>query len=107
MYFFTLDLANCCRRIRTSASGAGAVFSRAATSFLPRLSISSPLSANHCFICWTELGFEREVSRRIWAVTLSLEGVGAVLGLEKQKLKEGKDLIRYFCTPAKDRDGNL
>lgn len=36
---------------------------------------------------------------------LSLEGVGAVLGLEKQKLKEGKDLVRYFCTPAKDRDG--
>ena len=46
----------------------------------------------------------------VWAATLglplSLEGVGAVLGLEKQKLKEGKDLIRYFCTPAKDRDGN-
>ena len=46
----------------------------------------------------------------VWAATLglplSLEGVGAVLGLEKQKLKEGKDLVRYFCTPAKDRDGN-
>lgn len=46
----------------------------------------------------------------IWAATLglplSLEGVGAVLGLEKQKLKEGKDLIRYFCTPAKTRDGD-
>ena len=41
----------------------------------------------------------------IWAATLglhlSLEGVGAVLGLYKQKLKEGKDLIRYFCTPCK------
>lgn len=32
---------------------------------------------------------------------LSLEGLGAVLGLEKQKLIEGKDLIRYFCTPCK------
>ncbi|HHY08717.1 MAG TPA: hypothetical protein GX530_09420, partial [Corynebacteriales bacterium] len=32
---------------------------------------------------------------------LSLEGVGAVLGLEKQKLTKGKDLIRYFCTPCK------
>ena len=32
---------------------------------------------------------------------LSLEGVGAVLGLEDQKLKEGKDLIRYFCVPCK------
>lgn len=47
----------------------------------------------------------------VWASTLglplSLEGVGAVLGLEKQKLKEGKDLIRYFCTPAKAKDGTL
>lgn len=47
----------------------------------------------------------------VWAATLglplSLEGVGAVLGLEKQKLKEGKDLIRYFCTPAKQKDGTL
>lgn len=32
---------------------------------------------------------------------LSLAGVGAVLGLEEQKLKEGKDLIRYFCVPCK------
>lgn len=31
---------------------------------------------------------------------LSLLGVGAVLGLEKQKLTEGKDLIRYFCVPC-------
>ena len=31
---------------------------------------------------------------------LSLVGVGAVLGLEKQKLTEGKDLIRYFCAPC-------
>ena len=40
----------------------------------------------------------------IWAATmglpLSLEGVGVVLGLEKQKLTEGKDLIRYFCQPC-------
>lgn len=47
----------------------------------------------------------------VWAATLglplSLEGVGAVLGLEKQKLKEGKDLIRYFCTPSKTRDGDI
>ena len=32
---------------------------------------------------------------------LSLAGAGAVLGLEEQKLKEGKDLIRYFCVPCK------
>ena len=37
---------------------------------------------------------------------LSLEGVGAVLGLEKQKLTEGKDLIRYFCTPCKPTKSN-
>lgn len=47
----------------------------------------------------------------VWAATLglplSLEGAGAVLGLEKQKLKEGKDLIRYFCTLAKQKDGTL
>jgi DNA polymerase len=32
---------------------------------------------------------------------LSLEGAGAVLGLEKQKLSGGKELIRYFCSPCK------
>lgn len=40
----------------------------------------------------------------VWAaylsLPLSLENVGAVLGLEKQKLKEGKELIKYFCTPC-------
>ena len=39
---------------------------------------------------------------------LSLEGVGAVLGLEKQKLTEGKDLIRFFsvpCSPTKVNGG--
>lgn len=37
---------------------------------------------------------------------LSLEGVGAVLGLEKQKLTEGKDLIRYFCVPCQPTKSN-
>ena len=37
---------------------------------------------------------------------LSLENVGAVLGLEKQKLSEGKDLIRYFCIPCKPTKAN-
>ncbi|HGD5892509.1 TPA: DNA polymerase [Streptococcus agalactiae] len=32
---------------------------------------------------------------------LSLEGVGTVLKLKDQKLKEGGDLIRYFCLPCK------
>lgn len=41
----------------------------------------------------------------IWSaymgLPLSLAGAGTVLGLEEQKLKEGKDLIRYFCVPCK------
>jgi DNA polymerase len=37
---------------------------------------------------------------------LSLAGTGAVLGLDKQKLSEGKDLIRYFCTPCKPTKNN-
>ena len=37
---------------------------------------------------------------------LSLAGVGAVLGLEKQKLEEGKELIRYFCKPCAPTKAN-
>lgn len=37
---------------------------------------------------------------------LSLEGIGSVLGLEQQKLKEGKELIRYFCLPCKPTKTN-
>ena len=37
---------------------------------------------------------------------LSLAGAGAVLGLSEQKLKEGKDLIRYFCVPCKPTKAN-
>ena len=37
---------------------------------------------------------------------LSLVGVGAVLGLSEQKLKEGKELIRYFCVPCKPTKAN-
>lgn len=46
----------------------------------------------------------------IWSayigLPLSLEGVGAVLGLQEQKMKEGKDLIRYFCIPCKPTKSN-
>ena len=46
----------------------------------------------------------------IWAATmglpLSLEGAGTVLGLKKQKLTEGKELIRYFCLPCKPTAAN-
>ena len=46
----------------------------------------------------------------IWSATmglpLSLEGVGAVLGLEKQKLTGGKDLIKFFCQPCAPTKAN-
>lgn len=46
----------------------------------------------------------------VWAATmglpLSLEGVGSVLKLDKQKLTEGKDLIKYFCQPCAPTKSN-
>ena len=46
----------------------------------------------------------------VWAaymgLPLSLEGAGAVLGLEKQKLAQGKDLIKYFCQPCAPTKSN-
>lgn len=47
---------------------------------------------------------------RIWGaymgLPLSLEGIGSVLKLNNQKMKEGKDLIRYFCVPCKPTKSN-
>jgi DNA polymerase len=46
----------------------------------------------------------------VWASTMglprSLEGVGKVLGLDKQKLSAGKDLIKYFCVPCSPTKAN-
>lgn len=46
----------------------------------------------------------------IWSaymgLPLSLKGAGAVLDLKDQKMKEGKDLIRYFCVPCKPTKSN-
>ena len=42
----------------------------------------------------------------VMGLPLSLEGCGAVLGLEKQKLTEGKDLIKYFCQPCAPTKSN-
>lgn len=46
----------------------------------------------------------------IWSaymgLPLSLEGVGTVLNLDNQKMKEGKELIRYFCVPCKETKTN-
>ncbi len=46
------------------------------------------------------------VQAAMLGLPLSLEGVGAVLGLEKQKMREGKELIRYFCMPCKPTKTN-
>ena len=46
----------------------------------------------HCTMVWSAyLG-----------LPLSLKDAGFALGLDKQKLTEGKDLIKYFCVPSKD-----
>lgn len=46
----------------------------------------------------------------IWSaymgLPLSLEGVGSVLKLQDQKMKEGKELIKYFCSPCKPTKAN-
>lgn len=46
------------------------------------------------------------VQAAMLALPLSLEGVGVVLGLDKQKMAEGKELIRYFCSPCKATKSN-
>ena len=60
------------------------------------------------FGTWFEPGNWR--CTMVWAAYLglprSLADVGAVLGLEKQKLTEGKDLIWYFCVPCKPTKAN-
>lgn len=47
---------------------------------------------------------------RIWGaylgLPLSLDGIGKILKLTDQKMKEGKDLIRYFCSPCKATKSN-
>ena len=51
----------------------------------------------HCTMVWSAyLG-----------LPLFLKDVGAALGLDKQKLTEGKDLIKYFCVPGKDGQRHL
>ena len=66
------------------------------------------VSLSHYFGTWFEPGSWR--CTMVWAAYMglprSLEDVGAVLGLEKKKLSEGKDLIRYFCVPCKPTKAN-
>jgi len=63
-----------------------------------------------CLSKWLGLSNSQYLNPESWRCTmvrsaymglpLSLESSGVVLGLEKQKLSEGKDLIRYFCKPC-------
>ena len=83
--------------------------------FLSDMGVSlDPFHDNHPLSCECARFLNPESWRcsMVWAaymgLPLSLEGVGAVLGLEKQKLTEGKDLIRYFsvpCSPTKSNGG--
>lgn len=69
-----------------------------------------------CLSKWLGLPAGQYLNPKSWRCTmvwsaymglpLSLEGTGAVLGLEKQKLTEGKDLIRYFSMPCKPTASN-
>ena len=59
-----------------------------------------------CLSRYLNIAYLNPVSWRctmVWSaylgLPLSLKGVGAVLGLDKQKMEEGKELIRYFCVP--------
>lgn len=69
-----------------------------------------------CLSKWLGLPTTQYLDPRSWRCTmvcsaymglpLSLEGSGAVLGLEKQKLAAGRDLIRYFCQPCNPTASN-
>lgn len=77
--------------------------------------VKTAFNANFERTCLSKY-FGRQLSTKSWhcsavqaamlALPRSLEDVGAVLGLEKQKMKEGKELIRYFCVPCKPTKTN-
>lgn len=51
----------------------------------------------HCSMVWSAYR----------GLPLSLAQVGEVLDLKDQKIQEGKELIKFFCTPRKDGGRNL
>ena len=74
-----------------------------------------------CLSCWLRKNYPQYCTDKyldpsswkcsmVWAayngLPFGLDKVGAALGLEQQKLKEGKDLIRYFCNPCKPTKAN-
>lgn len=46
------------------------------------------------------------VQASMLSLPLSLEGVGEALNLDKKKMSEGKELIRFFCMPCKPTKSN-
>ena len=46
------------------------------------------------------------VQASMLSLPLSLEGVGEALKLDKKKMSEGKELIRFFCMPCKPSKSN-
>lgn len=77
--------------------------------------IKTAFNANFERVCLSKFLGEH-LSARSWSCTavlaanlglpLSLEGVGRVLNIEEQKMKEGSRLIRYFCLPCKATKAN-
>lgn len=77
--------------------------------------IKTAFNANFERVCLSKF-LNKKLSAKSWRCTavqaaslglpLSLDGVAQVLGLQKQKMKEGKDLIRYFSVPCKPTKSN-
>ncbi len=72
--------------------------------------IERPVPFGHERKCLRYLNPESWRCDMVWSaylgLPLSLEQVGLVLGLDKQKLREGKDLIRFFSVPCKPTKAN-
>lgn len=77
--------------------------------------IKTAFNANFERVCLSKY-LNKKLSAKSWRCTavqaaslglpLSLDGVAQVLGLQKQKMKEGKELIKYFSVPCKPTKSN-
>ena len=47
------------------------------------------------------------IHSRYLGMMSSLDGMGKLLRLKEKKMDEGKELIRYFCTPHEQKNGDL
>lgn len=57
-------------------------------------------------LCWAPLKTCGLALFATLGLPLSLRDVGTVLGLPRQKITAGKELVRYFCTPCKPTKAN-